>query len=358
MKEPVRLEHFVGNARVVEILLRAINQQRLPHAMIFAGQEGVGKCTLALLLAQVLNCLSPENHSACGKCSSCRKISSTLLGRNLACENMKEEGFCGVCPSCRLKMQNHPDVRLIEPEKTTIAIDQIRELIGEVAFQPFEARYRVVILDPADRMKMEAQNSLLKTLEEPSSRTVIILVTTNPYMLLDTIRSRARLLQFGEIPQETIKKYLISEGILSPEDAHLASVLSGGSLAKAVDFDPLAYRGIRDQALQFVALLLKGEDFKKASHIAEQVSKDKKSFPSWIDAVNALLQDVYYAEIAPERIGQSDVRKQLLELARRTPRSALLSAIDAIREFQRELQLNINRQLALEALYLSVSGSR
>lgn len=357
MKEPVRMEHFVGNPRVVEILLRAIEQQRLPHAMIFSGQEGIGKCTLALLLAQVLNCLSPENLSACGKCASCRKIGATLLSRNLECESTKDDGFCGVCPSCRLKMQRHPDVRLIEPEKTTIAIDQIRELIDEVAFQPFEAQYRVAILDPADRMKTEAQNSLLKTLEEPSSRTVIILVTTNPYMLLDTIRSRARLLQFGEIPRETIEEHLISQGTLSSEDARLASALSGGSLAKAMNFDATVYRNLRDQALEFVSLLLKGGDFRNASSIAEQVSKDKKSFPAWIDAVTALLHDVYYAEIAPDRIGQSDFRKQLRQLAGTTSRSTLLSAIAAIREFQRELQLNINRQLALESLYLSVACS-
>jgi DNA polymerase-3 subunit delta' len=358
MREPVRMEYFAGNRRVVEILLRAIGQQRLPHAMIFAGQEGIGKCTLALLLAQVLNCLSPENHSACGKCASCRKIGSTLASRNLACENTKEDGFCGVCPSCRLKMQKHPDVRLIEPEKTTIAIDQIRELIEEVAFQPFEARYRVVILDPADRMKAEAQNSLLKTLEEPSSRTVFILVTTNPYMLLDTIRSRSRLIQFGEIPRETIETYLISNRILSSEDARLASTLCGGSLSKAMNFDAAVYRDVRDRAFQFVALLLRGGDFENASSIAEQVSKDKKSFPGWIDAVTALLQDVYYAGIAPDRIGQSAFRKQLQELAGKTSRSALLAALDGMREFQRELQLNINRQLALESLYLSVAPCR
>ena len=79
-------------------------------------------------------------------------------------------------------------------------------MIGEIAFQPAEARYRVVILDPAEKMRAEAHNSLLKTLEEPPSRTVIILVTTNPYMLLETIRSRSRMLPFGEIPQDEIEQ--------------------------------------------------------------------------------------------------------------------------------------------------------
>jgi len=356
MNESVSMEHFIGNHRVVEILMHAVEQGRMPHAMIFAGPEGIGKCTLALLLAQLLNCLSPKKQTACGTCSSCKKISSTLASRNLSCLSMKGDGFCGSCSNCKLRMQKHPDVRLIEPEKTTIGIDQVRELINEVAFQPFEARYRVAVLDPADQMKIEAQNSLLKTLEEPPSRTIIILVTTNPYLLLGTIHSRARLLQFSEIPQDAIEKHLTSNGILSSEDAHLAAALSGGNLAKAVTFDPPAYRETREQALQFVTLLLKGENFKDASVIAGQVSKDKRSFTVWIDTATALLQDIYYTEMAPERIGQSDFRKQLLELARKTPRSVLVSAIEALRNLQGELKLNINRQLALESLFLSVNS--
>jgi len=246
---------------------------------------------------------------------------------------------------------------LIEPEKTTINIDQVRELIDEVAFQPFEARYRLAVLDPADQMNIQAQNSLLKTLEEPSSRTIIILITTNPYLLLGTIRSRARLLQFAEIPRDAIKQYLISGGKMATEDAHLSAALSGGSLATAMIFDTHAYREIREQALYFVDLLLKGKDFKDASKLAEKASKDKRAFTTWIDAVTALIEDIYYAAIAPERIGQGDLRDKLEELALRTPRTTVVSAIEAVRKLRMELHFNINRQLALEAMFLSVGAN-
>ncbi|MBN2319707.1 MAG: DNA polymerase III subunit [Acidobacteria bacterium] len=356
MKQTVNLDNFIGNPRIVEVLKRAIEQDRLPHALIFAGPAGIGKCTLALLTAQILNCLSPVNNSACGECSSCKKISATLKSRNLPCLSLKGEGFCGTCENCRLRMQKHPDVRLIEPEKTTISINQVRELIDEVAFQPFEARYRLAVLDPADQMKIEAQNSLLKTLEEPASRTVIILITTNPYMLLETIRSRARLLQFGEIPRETIEKYLISEVKMTLQDAQLSAALSGGSLAAAMTFDTTCYREIREQAFRFVKLLLKGEDFTNASSLAAQAAKDKKSFVTWVDAVMALLEDIYYAVTAPERIGQGDLHDKLEQIARNTPRGILVSAIDAVGNLKRELQYNINRQLALEAMFLKVGS--
>lgn len=356
MEQAYHLENFIGNPRVVEVLKRAIEQDRMPHAMIFAGPEGIGKYTLALLITQILNCLSPENYNACGECTSCRKIAATLKSRNLQCESLKEGRFCGTCTNCKLKMNRHPDVRLIEPEKTTISIGQVRELIDEVAFQPFEARYRVVILDPADQMKVEAQNSLLKTLEEPASRTIIILITTNPYKLLGTIRSRSRLLQFGEIPQDVIEQYLQSETSMDAADAHLSAALSGGSLATAMNFDTHTYREIREPALHFISLLLKGKDFKDTSLLAGQVAKDKQAFSTWMEAVTSLLQDIYYAQIAPDRIGQSDLREKLEEMARITPRPTLISAIEAVRKLKRDLQFNINRQLALEALFLSVSS--
>ena len=356
MEQTLHLDNFIGNPRIIEVLKRANEQDRLPHAMIFAGPAGIGKCTLALLLAQVLNCLSPVDKDACGECSACKKIYATLKSRHLQCKSTQGNGFCGTCENCRLRMQRHPDVRLIEPEKTTISIDQVRELIDEVAFQPFEARYRLAVLDPADQMKIEAQNSLLKTLEEPASRTIIILITTNPYILLETIRSRARLLQFGEIPRETIEQYLRSEGKMTAEDAQLSAALSGGSLAAAMTFDTIAYREIREQAFRFVKLLLKGEDFTGTSLLAAQVSKDKKSFATWVDAVTALLEDIYYAVTAPERIGQGDLREKLEEIARNTPKPKLISAIDATGNLKRELKYNVNRQLALEAMFLTLSS--
>ena len=168
-----------------------------------------------------------------------------------------------------MRTKRHPDVRLIEPEKSVISIDQVRDLIDEVAFQPAEARYRVVILDPAGEMQAAAQNSLLKTLEEPASRTVTILVATNPYMLLQTIRSRARMLQFGEIPQDRIERHLIQQEGRAVEEARLAAAISGGSMAAALAVNTEEYRDIRIQALEFVSLLLKRGRFIDVSNAAQ-----------------------------------------------------------------------------------------
>jgi DNA polymerase III subunit delta' len=349
------LDSFLGNARAVAILKRAIEQDRLPHAMIFSGPAGVGKCTLALLVAQYLNCLSPLPGGACGICAVCNRIMAVIESRNLKCLKLKDEGFCGSCSNCKIRTKRHPDVRLIEPEKTTIGIDQVRAMIDEVAFQPLEARYRVVILDPAEQMRPEAHNSLLKTLEEPASRTILILVTTNPYMLLETIRSRSRMLMLGEIPQDQIERYLVQTEGRSADEARLAAALSGGSLTVALNFNTEEYQDLRKQALHFVTLLLKKRTFADASAVAAKVGKEKQFFQLWLESVAALLQDIYYAGMAPERVGQRDLLGNLQEIARDVSRFELLRSIDAVKKLKSELHFNVNRQLALEAMFVSLT---
>ncbi|MDR0841793.1 MAG: DNA polymerase III subunit delta' [Acidobacteriota bacterium] len=357
MNSAVNWETFIGNRRTVNILRRAIAQDRLPHAMVFAGPAGVGKCTLALLAAQALNCIEPQDGNPCGQCAVCRRILAYVESRHRECVKGGKSP-CGACSVCQARNRRHPDIRLVEPEKKTlISIEQVREVIDEVAFQPMEARYRVVILDPADQMKAEGQNSLLKTLEEPPSRTVMILIATNPYLLLETIRSRARILHFGEIPREEIARHLIQNEGKPETDARLAAALSGGSLAAALEFDTGEYRDIRESALEFVTLLLGRDSFTNASVLAAKVTKDKDKgfFQTWLESVDTLLQDTYYSGLADERVGQRDLMGKLQALRQKTRHSRLVRAIEGLRRMQGDLKFNVNKQIALEALFLDVS---
>jgi DNA polymerase-3 subunit delta' len=349
------MDKFIGNHRAVSILKMAVEQNRLPHAMIFAGPSGVGKCTLALMTAQVLNCLAPQNGNACGQCNACRRIMAYVESRHKECVS-GAEAACGVCSVCQGRNRRHPDIRLIEPEeKTAISIDQIRNVIAETAFQPLEARFRVLILDPADQMRGEAQNSLLKTLEEPPSRTVIILIATNPYLLLETIRSRARILPFGEIPSEQIARHLMQYEGKSEADALLAAALSGGSLGAALEFNTAEYRDVRESALEFVELLLCRGSFTSASALAASVAKDKDVFLAWMESASALLRDIYYSGTADRRAGQRDIIEKLRLLRQKTRHSHLVRAIESMRKLQTDLRFNVNRQIALEAVFIDLS---
>jgi hypothetical protein len=139
------------------------------------------------------------------------------------------------------------------------------------------------------------------------------------------------------------------------DEARLAAVLSGGSLAAALEFDAKEYREIREQALRFITLLFRRGRFAEASALAAQVSKEKQLFQRWIESVMTLLQDIYYAGIAVDRVGQRDLLGDLKALARAVPRSALVSVMQAVGRLKSELKVNVNRQVALEALFLSLT---
>lgn len=328
MSVPHRFSEFVGNPRAVRILRASVERGRLPHALIFAGPEGVGKKTLALILARLLNCLAPAEGEPCCRCRSCRKIDAGV----------------------------HPDVIVVQPEGAVIKIDQVRAIRAEASYQPFEGKFRVVVLDGADRMRPEGANCLLKTLEEPPSRTVLILVTAQPYLLLPTITSRSQLLQFGPIQEDRIAHHLVRAAGWRPEEARLAAALADGSLGAALAFDLSAYREARAQAVRFVTLLLGRGSFVEMSRLAAGLPKEREPFLSWLSLVESLLRDVYYSRVAPWRLSQAGAIEEARAIAERAPHSAVASAIRAIQGLRRATLYNVNRQIALESLFLAGRG--
>lgn len=324
MSHPAAIGEFIGNEHVVEILRRAVAWNRLPHAMIFAGPDGVGKRTLGHLLAQLLNCHSPSKGEVCGVCLSCRKITARV----------------------------HPDVLEVAPDGQYIKIGQIRELIGEIAYQPFEGKCRVVLLDGAERMRQETANCMLKTLEEPPSRTFLILLTGNPYALLGTIRSRCRMIQFGRIPQRHIEKNLKEKRGFDPEAARRAAACGNGSLGAAASFDAERDAEMRDRALEFARVLLAGESFFEASTLAASLAKDKEEYEDWLDVLELLLMEAYVSRFAPERFSPTENVGGPGRLESPASAERLARAIEAVKALRRARSYNLNRQIALEAVFL------
>jgi DNA polymerase-3 subunit delta' len=201
-----------GHRRLFGLLGRALRSDSLPPSLIFSGPEGVGKRQAALALAQAINCLDP--------------IDDPVTGRD----------GCGVCLSCRKIIRRiHPDVVVIAPDEgTAIKIDQIREMVGQTAYRPFEGRSRVVIIDDADVMGDDAQNALLKTLEEPPSRNAFVLVTARAATLLDTIRSRCCQLRFGPLTPQDLAAALMARHGMDEHEARAAAALAGGSFSRAL----------------------------------------------------------------------------------------------------------------------------
>ncbi len=220
------LEAIVGQRVAVQALQRAIERDRLPHALLFAGPQGVGKATTALLLAQALNCQSIGPTDACGECISCSKIARGI----------------------------HPDVVWIAPAPRIIRIGQIRELISAIGYRPHEGKRRVVIVDDAHAMPGAAQNAFLKTLEEPPASTTIVLATAAPGSLLPTVQSRCQTLRFSPVGQETVRQYLEQQMQLPGEEARLRAALNPGSIGGALAMDLEAYGTLLETVVEALRL--------------------------------------------------------------------------------------------------------
>jgi DNA polymerase III subunit delta' len=198
---------IVGHHHLLELIARAAIRGSLPPSLVFAGPEGVGKRKAAVALAQLVNCIAPVNDDACGVCAQC-----TRIARNI-----------------------HADALIVEPGETgSIKVDQVRDAIERTGYRPFEGRRRVVIIDDADAVLVEAQNALLKTLEEPPAASMFVLVTARPDVLLPTVLSRCQRLRFGRLGPQDVAGVLLREHGFSDADANAAASASDGSIGLAL----------------------------------------------------------------------------------------------------------------------------
>src|ERR1700726_2565889 len=206
---------FHGNAETVHRLRDMLARDRLPHAVVLAGGQGSGKYTLALMLAQALNCLAPVKTDGlpdfCGKCANCTRIAQAVdLDARFAeaveaRENLRETDK----KETRLFVQTRPDVLVIPPDppQMMIKVDQVRRVIETIYYRPSEGKERIYIFTDSAFMK-EAANSLLKILEEPPDFATIFLLSENPGELLPTIRSRSMIVTLNALSAEEVEKYL------------------------------------------------------------------------------------------------------------------------------------------------------
>jgi DNA polymerase-3 subunit delta' len=202
------LKEIHGQEKAIVFLKRIIASYKIAPAYLFTGIQGIGKTTTAMAFALLINCMDPVDGDGCKICTSCKKI----IGGN------------------------HPDIIIIEPDKDKkgIGINQIREINRHLAFSPALERYRIIIIDPAEKMTDEAANAFLKTLEEPPPHNIFILNVRDPGELLLTIVSRCQKVPFKPLPTEDIVNLLINEEDMDKEKATIVARLSEGSLGRAI----------------------------------------------------------------------------------------------------------------------------
>ncbi len=295
----------VGHTRLIELLTRSVAGGTLPPSLILAGPSGIGKRLAAVSVAQALNCLQPR---------------LTTDDQRLTTD------ACGVCAACaRIGRGVHPDVIVVEPgESGTIKIDQVRDVIEAAGYRPFEGRKRVVIVDEADALVPQAQNALLKTLEEPPPSSVFMLVTSRPDVLLPTVRSRCPQLRFRPLPARAAATVLVARGY-EEREARAVAVTSDGSVGHALEAsagDLVDAREVAQQVLEGTAAARDaGRRLESAKNLLAKTGAggagDREQLASHLRAMESLLRDVeVLATRADVRaLANPDVRPALERLA-------------------------------------------
>jgi DNA polymerase-3 subunit delta' len=364
---------FLGNARIVATLRGMLASERVPSAMLFTGARGVGKYTLALMFAQAANCERMRD-DFCGECETCRKIAqladtAPLIERGLA--ERGESPDSAAVERMPLILQTHPDVWSIVPDpiraKTPVArpvihMGQLRAIQRAAYFLP-GARRRMFILDGAETMRWDLSNVFLKILEEPPPSSTLILLAPSPYQLLPTIVSRCFQFFFAPLPVEEIEAALAERTNLSPAARAAAAQLSEGSLGSALSVDVDRELELRRAALRVLEFSADGKSGQLFSQTADLTKKQDVSFEHMLEILSSLLTDLVELTAAKtpapksstSRLRNPSLNKELAVLAAKVDAEWVAEAVWGIDRLYSRMKRNINRQLGLDALGVSLS---
>lgn len=335
-------ESIRGHGAQIDVLQRICDSEQPAHAYLFEGPAGVGKQTVAWALAAYLACLQPRQNGPCGDCRSCRA----------------------------LQRGEHPDITLLSRDGANIKIAQVREALKRLRFEPVLGRAKVLLLEDADRLREEAANALLKTLEEPSRGTHFILLTSKPQLLLDTIRSRVQALRFGPLPSEEVQSLLVAEGF-EPADASIAAALAMGDLGRARTLCNPDLLAVVDEVVRFVLELDRTPPSAAALFVEAHTARlagvdgskgvraklDRERLAWTLDVIRAVLRDVMLAASGidtatlpharyQEALDATSNRVEALDVAR------VLESIDRLEE---NLVYNPNPRISLEAEFVTAA---
>ena len=342
-------ETLVGNERAKEILRRMLGQGRVPGALLFAGDEGLGKKLFALELARALNCRARRGVEACGTCPACARVGRIQLP---AADDRDEHK--------KIIWSEHRDVGLVVPFNRNILVDAVRDLERECNFRPAEGTARVFLVENAESLNESSSNALLKTLEEAPPTSHLILITSRPAGLLPTIRSRCQTVRFAPLSAEELEGYLVRNGKRAGEEARLAAQLASGRPGVALGLNLDAYRARRDSMLGVVEALAAGGDRARLLRAAEEMgdAKNKEEYEPRLDAREILVRDLWLLALggADGRLVNQDLRERLARLAEGVRPSRAARWLTRIEELRGQLAVNVNRRAATDALFLSMSA--
>jgi DNA polymerase III subunit delta' len=359
---------YLGNPRIVTALRGMLATEQVPHAMLFSGLRGVGKFTLGRMFAQAANCERLRD-DFCGQCATCLAIGRLSEPAALIEQGLAERGESADAATVEripLLLEPHPDVCAIVPDpvrlRTPVArpvlrVGQLRAVQRAAYFKPVSRR-RVFLVDGAETMRWDHANIFLKILEEPPESATLILMTPNPFLLLPTIRSRCLQFQFAPLEERLVEQILQERGQMSAADRKTAAQLADGSPGVALTLDLAQSSELRRAALR---VLTSAVDPRSASDLFAQTTElaknQKVPFETILELFYSLLTDVLElsAECTDPVPRNPIVRKELASLSRRVNPEWVARAVARLDELSGRLRRNINKQMGLDAMALSLA---
>ena len=319
----------VGHKDIINYIRNAVREDKVSHAYILNGERGAGKKMLANLFAATLLC-EKGGPDPCNECHSCRQAESG----------------------------NHPDIIKVTHEKpNSISVDDIREQVNNtIMIKPYQGPYKVYIIPQADMMTTQAQNALLKTIEEPPEYAVIMLLTENADTLLPTINSRCVMLKLRNIKDTLIKKYLMETMQVPDYKADMCTAFAQGNMGRAIMLaNSEHFNEIRDEAVQ----LLKYINEMELSEIVQAVSRItayKLEINDYLDIIMIWYRDVllYKASKDMDKVVFKDQIKYIKERAKRSSYEGIELIIESLEKAKARLKANVNFDLVMELLFLTI----
>lgn len=323
----------IGQKSVIAHMKKALQLHTVSHAYIINGEKGMGKKLIADIFSTALQC-EAGGDEPCMECRSCKQAAG----------------------------RNHPDIKWITHEKPNlISVDEIREqLVNDMGIKPYSSKYKIYIIDEGEKMNAAAQNTLLKTIEEPPAYGIVIILTANREMLLQTILSRCVSLNLRAISLDEVKKYLMERVNVPDYRADMAAKFGGGNLGKSID---IASSDDFNQMKDDVVRVMKNLDKMSVSDINQTV-KDmavyKDNIDSYLNLIVTWFRDVLLCKAVSSEAGivfreeAMSIHKQAL----RTTYDGLESIFREIDELKVRIKSNVNFDMSMELLFIKIRFSK
>lgn len=316
-----------GQEQIIKNLTAAIQKDRIAHAYIFDGSDGLGKGMMAAAFAQAIVCKN-FRQDACNACSACIKVHHN----------------------------NHPDIMVIEPEGMSIKNKQIEAFQQDLQRRPYESRKKIYIIQQADQMTESAQNRLLKTLEEPPSYAVIILISINANRFLPTIRSRCQMIKFHRLGEQQIHVFLRERYGMTSEASKIYAAFSDGIIGKAIQLKESSdFLEKREAAIEIIEKVLQGDPL-SIFPMVEFFENHKENVYELLDFMLTWFRDILILKETASEDFLINLDKKILlrEHGFRIGYQQISHIIKIIERTKQDIKANVNFQLVIENMLLSM----